>query len=65
MEVTEFLKHPSHNIRIIKRIRNKEGEITGKKYVLYDESVLRDMENNPDNYEFEQAQTFGRGAFFG
>ncbi len=57
MTVQEFLSNPNYNVRIIDKKH--------KKFIVYDDEVLKDMAKNPDNYEIQDRIIIGKGAFFG
>lgn len=57
MTIQEFLSNPNHDVRIIDKVR--------KKFILYDDEVLKEMVKNPDNYEIQDRVIIGKGAFFG
>lgn len=57
MSVEDFLNNPNHDVRIIDKVH--------KRYIMYDDNVLKEMRKHPENYEIQDRIVIGQGAFFG
>lgn len=57
MELQDFLNNPTHDVRIIDKVN--------RRYILYDDKVLKEMREHPENYEIQEKSVIGKGVFFG
>lgn len=57
MTIQEFLLNPTHEVRIIDKKH--------KRFIVYDDEILKAMAKNPDDYEIQERIIIGKGAFFG